>query len=244
MSTEKRPPANLAASLPLMTDQVYEAIHRDILCCALPPGAAISEASLAARYGYGKSPVRLALSRLRQEGLVHASPRRSFVVSSITLRDVHDLYEVRVVLEPAVARLAAGKVDVRALKKADAICRKGYVPGDAVSTMRFLDANRAFHLGIAQASGNPRFVRMLAPVFDETTRVMHIGLAFRDRSTEMQHEHETLLGALERGEGAAAARIAEEQVMASREMVLAALYRSTGLLDQPIAENSTQLYTR
>ena len=128
MSTAKTHSSqSVAAGLPLMTDQVYEAVRRDILCCALPPGAAISEASLAARYGYGKSPVRLALSRLRQEGLVHASPRRSFVVSSITLRDVHDLYELRLVLEPAVARLAAGKVDVRALKKVDTICRKGYV---------------------------------------------------------------------------------------------------------------------
>ena len=99
----------ISPRMPLMTDQVYEALRADILCCALPPGSAISEASLAARYSYGKSPVRLALSRLRQEGLVHASPRRSFVVSSITLRDVHDLYELRLVLEPAGARLAAGR---------------------------------------------------------------------------------------------------------------------------------------
>lgn len=235
MPVAKPIPADLAASLPLMSDQVYEAIRRDILCCTLAPGDAISEASLATRYGYGKSPVRLALSRLRQEGLVYASPRRSFVVSSITLRDVHELYELRLVLEPAAARLAAGKTDVRALKKVDSICRKGYVPGDAVSTMRFLDANRAFHLGIAEASGNLRFVRLLAQVFDETTRVMNIGLALRNRSVEMKHEHEALLAALERGDGTEAARIAEEQVMASRDMVLAALHGSAGLLDRPIA---------
>jgi DNA-binding GntR family transcriptional regulator len=217
-----------------MTDQVYEAIRRDILSCALAPGAAISEANLASRYGFGKSPVRLALTRLRQEGLVFASPRRSFAVSTITLRDVQELYGLRLVLEPAVARLAAGKADVRALKKVDAVCQRGYVPGDAPSTLRFLDANRAFHLGIAQASGNLRLLRVLTQVFDETTRVMHIGLGLRNRSTEMQHEHESLLTALERGDGEAASRIAEEQVAASRDMVLAALIQSPGLLDSPL----------
>ncbi|GAB2589179.1 hypothetical protein GCM10027034_21920 [Ramlibacter solisilvae] len=217
-----------------MTDQVYGAIRRDILSCALAPGAAISETSLANRYGYGKSPVRLALSRLRQEGLVFASPRRSFAVSPITLRDVHELYGLRLVLEPAAARLAAGRVDVRALKKVDAVCRRGYVPGDPSSTLRFLDANRDFHLGIAEGSGNFRLLRLLGQVFDETTRVMHIGLALRNRSVEMQHEHESLLSALEGGDAGAAARIAEEQVAASRDMVLAALLQSPGLLDQSL----------
>jgi len=217
-----------------MTDQVYGAIRRDILSCTLAPGSAVSETSLANRYGFGKSPVRQALARLRQEGLVSASPRRSFVVSPITLRDVQELYGLRLVLEPAAARLAAGRVDVRALKKVDAVCRRGYVPGDAASTLRFLDANRDFHLGIAQASGNLRLVRVLGQVFDETTRVMHIGLALRNRSVEMQHEHESLVAALERGDGETASRIAEEQVAASRDMVLAALIQSPGLLDRPL----------
>lgn len=220
--------------LPPLTDQVYGAIRRDILCGALAPGAAISEASLANRYGFGKTPVRLALSRLRQEGLVSASPRRSFAVSPITLRDVHDLYGLRLVLEPAAARLAAGRIDVKALKKVDAVCRRGYVPGDAASTLRFLEANRDFHLGIAQASGNLRFVKLLGQVFDETTRVMHFGLASRNRSVEMQHEHDDLLSALERGDADAASRIAEEQVAASRDMVLAALLQSPDLLDRPL----------
>jgi DNA-binding GntR family transcriptional regulator len=231
----KRSSAVDADEAPLMTDQVYEAIRRDILCCALAPGAAISEASLANRYGYGKSPVRLALSRLRQEGLVSASPRRSFAVSTITLRDVHELYGLRLVLEPAAARLAAGRVDVRALKKVDAICRRGYVPGEPSSTLRFLDANRAFHMSIAQASGNLRLVRLLGQVFDETTRVMHIGLGLRNRSVEMQHEHDSLLSALESGDGQSASRIAEEQVAASRDMVLAALVQSPELLDRPLS---------
>lgn len=218
-----------------ITDQVYEALRGDILACVIEPGEAISEATLATRYTVGKAPVRLALSRLRQEGLVSASPRRSFVVSSITPRDVQELYEVRLVLEPASARLAAGKVDLARLRKIDAVCRQGYLPGDVKSTLRFLDANREFHLAIVEASGNRRFLRLLSQIFDETTRVMHIGLCVRNRNAEMQHEHDALLEALEAGDGNAAAQIAEEQVIASRDMVMNAIFTSTLLLDRPIS---------
>ncbi len=217
-----------------ITDQVYEALRSDILACVIQPGEAISEASLAARYAVGKAPVRFALSRLRQEGLVSASPRRSFVVSSITPRDIQELYEVRLVLEPASARLAAGKIDVSRLRKIDAVCQQGYLPGDVKSTLRFLDSNRAFHLAIVEASGNRRFLRLLTQIFDETTRVMHIGLGVRNRNAEMQHEHDALVEALEAGDGDAAAKIAEEQVSASRDMVMNAIFKSTLLLDRPI----------
>ena len=220
---------------PLLADQVYDAIRGDILTCTLPPGEPISEGSLVARYGFGKAPVRSALSRLRQDGLVSASPRRSFLVSTITLRDVQDLYELRMVLEPASARLAAGKVDAKRLEKLDAICLRGYTPGDPVSTLRFLDANRDFHLHIAASSGNQRFSRLLAQVLDETTRVMHIGLGLRNRNIEMQHEHHALLLALKNGDGEEAARITEVQVAASRDMVMAALFSSRVFLDRPIA---------
>ena len=220
---------------PSLSDQAYEAIRSDILTCVLPPGEAISEATLVGRYKVGKAPVRAALSRLRQEGLVSASPRRSYVVAPITLRDVQELYALRLILEPATARLAAGKVDARRLEKLDAICRKGYTPGDPASTLRFLAANREFHLQVAESGGNQRFVRLLAQILDETTRVMNIGLALRNRNAEMQHEHHALLDALQRSDGEAAAQIAEQQVAASRDMVLSGLLNSNALLDQPLA---------
>jgi len=217
-----------------LSDQAYDVIRRDILACTLPPGAPISEASLCERYDLGKAPVRAALSRLRQEGLVSASPRRSYVVAPITLRDVQELYALRLILESASARLAAGRIDDRRLEKLDAICRKGYTPGDPASTLRFLEANRDFHLQVAESGGNQRFARLLAQVLDETTRVMHIGLGLRNRNAEMQHEHHALLEALQRNDGEAAARIAEGQVAASRDMVLSGLMNSIAVLDQPL----------
>jgi DNA-binding GntR family transcriptional regulator len=217
-----------------MSDAVYGAIRADILTCVLAPGQSISEASLATRYGFGKAPIRAALSRLRQEGLVSASPRRSFEVSSLTLRDARELYELRLLLESASARMAAGRVDIKRLDKLNHICRKGYTPGHSGSTLRFLDANREFHLEIARASGNQRFMRLLSQVLDETTRVMYVGLGLRNRNDEMQHEHDALMDALQAGDGPRAERIAADQVAASRDMVLTALLDGSGMLDSRI----------
>lgn len=230
-----KPLSDPAAKTDSLSDRAHAAIRRDIVSGVLPPGEAVSELALSVRYGFGKAPVRSALSRLRQEGLVDSSPRRSCAVSAITLRDVHEVYELRALLEPAGAQRAAGRVDIDMLRAIDAECRTGYAPGDAASTLRFLEGNRRFHLTIAEAAGNLRIVRLLAQALDETTRVMTIGLAQRDRNAEMAHEHHELLQALACGDGEAAADIARQQVLASRDMVIGALLRSPGLLDRPIA---------
>jgi DNA-binding GntR family transcriptional regulator len=215
---------------PLMVDQVYALIRHDILACILAPGTAISESALAERYGFGKAPIRAALLRLKQESLVHSSPRRSYVVMPITLRDVHDLYELRLVLEPASCRLAAGKVDAERLARLDEICKLGYEPGDVDSTLRFLDANQRFHLTVAEATGNKRLLRMLAQVLDELTRVMHIGLGQGNRAAELQHEHASLLEALLSGDGKRAEALCNAQIISSRDMVINAILSSPQLL--------------
>ena len=89
--------------------------------------------------------------------------------------------------------------------------------------MGFLDANKAFHVAIAEAAGNARLARQLGRLLDESTRMLVLGLRPRDRTGEMAHEHHALVEVLARGQRDEAARIMHEQVSASRRMVLAAL---------------------
>jgi DNA-binding GntR family transcriptional regulator len=89
--------------------------------------------------------------------------------------------------------------------------------------MCFLDANKQFHVAIAELSGNARLARQLDRLLDESTRMLVLGLRPRDRTGEMAHEHHALVEALALGRGAEGARIMHEQVSASRQMVLAAL---------------------
>ncbi|MCW3473991.1 GntR family transcriptional regulator [Limobrevibacterium gyesilva] len=206
-----------------LSDQAVEALREEILSCRLPPGAAVSETLMTERLTMGRAPVRAALARLADEGLVQAVPRRGWMVSLVTVRDIHEVFDLRLILEPEAARRAAGKGDPARLRQLDAVCQQGHRPDDPDSALRFLCANRAFHVTVAELAGNQRLARQVGRLLDESTRMLVLGLSQRDRSGEMAHEHRALIAALAEGDGPRAAAIMHEQVSASRDMVLAAL---------------------
>lgn len=227
-----------AKTIPLLSDRAYERIKHDIICCLFAPGSEVSEAQLCAQYKLGKAPVRMALSRLAHDGLVRAIPRRGYMVTPVTLQDIHDVFELRLMLEPVAARMAAGRVDAQRLRMLDDVCREGYQPGNTKSTARFLDANKAFHVTIAQASGNARLAGAIEQLLDEMTRLLHLGLGSRNRSQEMQHEHRTLVKALAKGDGDTAASICREQIEAARSMVLGAILASKSVMNLSITADA------
>lgn len=233
-------PRSAAPAIPLLADRAYERVKHDIITCALAPGAEISEPQLCVHYRLGKAPVRMALIRLAHDGLVRAIPRRGYRVAPVTLKDIHDVFELRLMLEPAAARMAAGKVDAARLRVLDEACRTSYQLNDTKSITRFLDANEAFHVAIAQATGNHRLATMIAQLLDQMTRLLHLGLGLRNRSQEMQHEHRTLVKALARRDGETAERISREQIEAARNMVLSAIMTSSTMMNLVITGEHEQ----
>lgn len=231
-------PSATAKTIPLLSDRAYERIRHDIICCLFAPGAEISEARLCTQYKLGKAPVRMALTRLAHDGLVRAMPRRGYVVTPVTLKDIQDVFELRLLLEPRAARLAAGKVDAKRLRVLDETCRTGYQATEPKSITRFLEANKAFHVAIAQAAGNARLANSIEFLLDEMTRLLHLGLGFRNRTQEMQHEHRALVRALARGDGATAERICQEQIESARDMVLKAILNSNSVMNMAIVADA------
>lgn len=221
--------------IPLLSDRAYERIKHEIISCSIAPGTEVSEAQLCTQFRLGKAPVRMALTRLAHDGLVRAIPRRGYMVMPVTLKDIQDVFELRLMLEPAAARMAAGRVDAQRLRTLDDICRAGYQHGDARSIARFLEANKAFHVTVAQAAGNARLVDSIERLHDEMTRLLHLGLGLRNRSQEVQHEHRSLVKALVRGDGGTAEKICREQIETARSMVLSAILTSSAVLSLPIA---------
>lgn len=224
----------MGKTIPLLTDRAYERIKHDIICCVIAPGTEISEAQLCTHYKLGKAPVRMALSRLAHDGLVRAIPRRGYMVTAITLKDIQDVFELRLMLEPVAARMAAGRVNAQRLRTLDEACRAGYQPGDVKSITRFLDAIKAFHVAIAQATGNFRLASTIEQLLDEMTRLLHLGLGLRNRSQEMQHEHRALVKALLRGDGGTAERLSRDQIESTRNMVLSAILTNSSVVNLAI----------
>ncbi len=214
---------------PSLSRKTYERIKEDIITCALPPGVEISEASLANRYDTGKAPIRWALATLAKESLVTPRPRRGYIVAPVTLQDVRNLFDLRLLLEPHAAGVAAGRVDAERLRALEGVCEAGYKPGDRMSEANFLRANKTFHVAIARASGNQRLAAVLEAILEEMERLFHLGLSLRNRSDEMHHEHTELLEALIEGDGRKAEKAMVQQIKAAYDMVFKALVDSTQL---------------
>ncbi len=214
--------------------EAYQLLRRQIIYCALPPAVRVTEADFVKQLGLGKTPIREALGRLAQEGLVRVIPRQGYVIAPITLRDVHDLFDLRLIVEPAAVQHAAAHIDVTDLRRLDALCRAGYTLGDHDSATAFLRANTEFHVLIARASGNARLARLLAQLLDESERLFHLGLMLRNRSDEMAHEHHDLVEALAARDAEAARCIAVDQITTSQRMVVDALLTSAALMEASV----------
>ena len=206
-----------------LNDIAYRTIKDDIISCALQPGQDVSEGMLAARYGMGKAPIRSALVRLRQDGLIVSRGRQGNAVSPVTLRDVLEIFQLRLVLEVSAVRLAAGKVDPERLHALNAAAQISFLPGDRASEAAYLRANRAFHRYVAEAGGNRRLATLVVGLMELHERITHLGLSLQNREREFHHIHDDLVAALVEGDGERAAELTVSALRGAQRKVLAAL---------------------
>jgi DNA-binding GntR family transcriptional regulator len=209
-----------------LSEKAYQSIKREIVKCAISPASIITEVELAEHFRFGRAPVRAALARLYQEGLVKPVARRGYEVAPITIKRARDLFALRLLLEPPAARLAAGQANREHLKRLDELCRAGYQRSNPASIERFLRANTEFHLTVAKASGNELLVETLASLLDQMERFFYFALSLMDRNAEMRHEHHDLVEALLAGDGVKAETITSGQIRAAQKMVLDAMISS------------------
>jgi DNA-binding GntR family transcriptional regulator len=218
---------------PNLGDAAHERIRRAIVRLEIPPGTAISEQQLVDAYRLTKAAVRSALARLRNDGLVEAAPRRGHVVAPVTLRDVREVYDLRVAIEPLAAERAAGHLPEATLRRLRELTAEPLELERAASVDRFLTANRELHVGVAAAAGNSRLLRIVAQLVDDSERV--ILLAIRagagHHGRRVHEEHHALLAALAAGDGPAARRVMEAAVGGFRDELIRAFVESAPMLD-------------
>ena len=206
-----------------LNETAYRTIKGDIISCELRPGQEISEGVLVKRYGFSKAPLRSALMRLRQDGLVVLRGRQGNIVAPITIQDVHEIFQLRLILEVESTRLAAGRIDPTRLKELDNAVHAGYTPGDKESEQAYLQTNREFHRYVAMASGNQRLAAIVVNLIEQHERIVHLGLALQNKGHEFHHYHDTLIEALIEADGERAAEQTEVTVRRSQEKVMEAL---------------------
>jgi DNA-binding GntR family transcriptional regulator len=202
---------------------VYAVLKHEILSCQIAPGTALYEGRLAERLQVSKTPIRDALGMLVHEGFVEVMPRQGYRVTDITLADVHEVFQMRMLLEPAAAELAAERATAAQLKRLQGLAEESYVFGELPTYEEFVVKNREFHVLLAEASGNGRLAAMLRNLLEEMQRLFLFGLDIRDSAEEQIAEHRELVDALLKGNHHLARDIARRQIETSRKRVMEAL---------------------
>jgi DNA-binding GntR family transcriptional regulator len=213
------------------SDQAFEAIYRAITQCDLAPGAIISEPQIEQMFGFGRIPIRLAMDRLIQLQLVKAIHRRGYEIAPITLTDVKNTFQLRLMVEPAAVRMAAGRVNIEELRRADEEANRKVDLNDKATEAFVINANRRFHMLVAQACGNAKIVVLISQLLSDIDRVYYFGLVRDARFVDMQHSHKFLIDALEVGDGAKAERLARKHIESGYSIVLDAIINSSNLTD-------------
>ncbi len=206
-----------------LAGQVYEIIKKDIITCIFKPGQQIAQQQLADRYGVGVTPVREALQKLTREGLIQPIPRFGYLVTPITVADVAEVFELRMILESAAARLAALRATPEQLEHLSEQASSTYIFKVRDSYSDFLGHNREFHVAVANASGNRRLAASVAQVMDEMTRMFHLGLDVKDSAGEMRDEHQELVEMLRRKDSVSAEQVVLAQILRSQGRIFEAL---------------------
>ena len=207
----------------------YLTIKEDILRCRLEPGERVNRAALNERYGYGDAASREALNRLSQEELVEVLPREGYRIAPITLKDVNDLFATRLILEPALARQAAGNLDPSQLRIIQQESGRPATWRNQADLEDYARANAAFHLAIAHASGNRRVIRMMDALMDELERAMLLSYLLGNRSHGLENAHPELVDSLIAGDADRAAAAMTFDIESSHHFVVGGLMLSPDL---------------
>jgi DNA-binding GntR family transcriptional regulator len=183
-STPTRIPRATFASM------VGERIRSNIIEGVLPPGSQLNEVELATSFGVSRGPVREAMQRLIQEGLLRSEPHRGVFVPVMSAEDIDDIYQAREALETAaVRRITSTSRSAAAFKALDKIVRAMESAEKAGDWRLVASRDLDFHSALVAAAQSPRLERMFTTVISETRLCLSMLTAADDARDDLVEEH-------------------------------------------------------
>jgi DNA-binding GntR family transcriptional regulator len=186
-----------------LAERAYVAIRRLIVTLALGPGSVINERELVGQLGIGRTPVREALRRLAQEGLVEVYPRRGMFVTDVDVRNLALISEVRAALEPEAARLAAERATDAERGELQELLNALDAGGSDDQALMALDER--IHRAVYRCARNDLLAATLEQYYVLALRIWTIALDRQHELKDAVQEHRALLEAIHDGDGERAA---------------------------------------
>jgi DNA-binding GntR family transcriptional regulator len=198
-------------------ERAYRNLKAGIVQGRYPPGAPLSEVSLAHEHGMSRTPIREGLARLWQEGYLDRLVGHGYFVARVTVQQIHDTFDVRRLLEGSAAARAAELateeeiVHLRELAAVPILASQNYRESEM--------ANVRFHLAIARAARNTLALELIDRCLAQVDRFMQLGVSFGAFQDSASAAHREIVDAIARHDRAAArARMEEHLDCGSRLM--------------------------
>lgn len=200
-----------ALSIRNLSEQLVELVRDRILSGAVTPEVPIRQDSLASELGVSKIPLREALARLEQDGLLRSEPNRGYFVRGLTASEAEEVYSLRLRLEPAAAAAASERASeeeqrraVTLLERLDLVTNEH---GEGVGAF-----NRAFHLALVRPSGRPLTTQIIERLQILSERYVRKHLEPLGRDERANQEHHQLLAAWCARDSAEVARLTSSHI--------------------------------
>jgi len=199
---------------------VYEELKNQILMGEIPPGTRMMEIELAEEMGVSRTPVREAIRKLENEGLVTIEPRKGAYASDVSIKDMVDVLEVREDLEGMAAALAADKAteeDKEALQKITEAYKKAVADQDTEEIIKY---DEQFHQLIVNCTGNKTLIQLFSQVQELALRFRYIYYDDMSRYKNMPADHRKIEEAILSGNSQKARVAAGEHVNKLKNFVV------------------------
>ena len=179
------------------SSMIYADLRAQLLSLERRPGEAVSEAEIALAYGVSRTPVREAILKLSDEGLLEIFPQSGIIVSRIPVAALPEAIIIRKALEETTARLSAERATSSQLLGLRAMLERQREAEAARSTEAFHQADEAFHGMIAEIAGHPGIWKLIQQVKVHVDRYRRLTLPQRGRIALAISEHEAVVTAME-----------------------------------------------
>jgi DNA-binding GntR family transcriptional regulator len=211
-------------AMPTVVDYAYEEIWKRVIMIGGSEEQRLSDVTLAEQLKMSRTPVRQALERLVQEGLVRSDPRRGFWTNTFTTQDINEIYDLRGALEVLAVRLAASRLSQEDLKAHLDALYAVRAELDAHPVLRFLQVDIRFHMLITRASSNGRLMHSLSMLRSQLSMFQMQDTYYPKRMEIALNDHEQILLALLAGNVDEAADCLARHIRHAKEGVLADIF--------------------
>ncbi len=198
-----------------LSAKVFEQLQEDILSGRYKKDEELKEKTLGEIYGVSRTPVREALRQLELEGLVSMIPNKGARVEGFSPEDIHDIYEIRSMLEGLCAKWAARKATPDMIAKLEEIIYLTDFHTEKGHAKQVYEMDNQFHEKLYEAGGSKVLAHLLNDYHRYVQRVRKASLKSQERSVKSTAEHAAIVKAIKDHDEEQAQKLANAHIMNS-----------------------------